>query len=248
MLVQKGQLGMPSVLTAKTWGFYDVLFKGKPFEFQIPYGSYIMENILFKISYPAEFHAQTAVEAAHTIYDKLKAMGKSAADIKSVNIRTQEAAMRIINKKGPLDNFADRDHDINYMVAYPLIFGELTTESYTDAAAADPRIDELRAKINCVEDKTFSVEYHEPAKRSIGNAITVTLNDGTVLDEVVVEYPVGHKRRRAEGTPLLMAKFRRHIGPHFDEAHQKTILQTVEDAKSFANMPVDKFTDLFVKA
>lgn len=248
MLVQKGQLGMPSVLTAKTWGFYDVLFKGKPFEFQIPYGSYIMENILFKISYPAEFHAQTAVEAAHIIYDKLKSMGKSAADIKNVSIRTQEAAMRIINKKGPLDNFADRDHDINYMVAYPLIFGELTTESYTDKAAADPRIDELRAKINCVEDKTFSVEYHEPSKRSIGNAITVTLNDGTVLDEVIVEYPVGHKRRRAEGTPLLMAKFRRHIGPHFNETHQKTILQTVEDAKSFGNMPVDKFTDLFVKA
>lgn len=163
--------------------------QGKPFEFQMGYSSYIMENVLFKISYPAEFHAQTAVEAAHIIHAKLAQQGKSAADIKSVRIRTQEAAMRIINKKGPLANFADRDHDINYMVAFPLLFGELTSQSYLDAAAKDPRIDELRAKITCVEDKTFSVEYHEPAKRSIGNALLVELNDGTVLDEVVVEYP-----------------------------------------------------------
>jgi 2-methylcitrate dehydratase len=221
LLVQKGQAGMPSILTAKTWGFYDVLFKSKPFEFQQGYSSYIMENVLFKISYPAEFHAQTAVEAAHILHNKLKADGKTAEDIKSVKIRTQEAAMRIINKKGPLANFADRDHDINYMVAFPLIHGELTSQSYVDASAADPRIDALRAKIECTEDKTFSVEYHEPAKRSIGNAITLELNDGTVYDEVVVEYPVGHKRRRAEGTPLLMDKFRRHIKPHFADGHQK---------------------------
>jgi 2-methylcitrate dehydratase len=221
LLVQKGQAGMPSVLTAKTWGFYDVLFDGKPFEFQTPYTSYIMENVLLKISYPAEFHAQSAVEAAHILYAKLKELGKSAEDIKSIKIRTQEAAMRIINKKGPLANFADRDHDIHYMVAYPLIHGELTSQSYTDASAADPRIDALRAKITCSEDQTFSAEYHEPAKRSIGNALTVELNDGTVLDEVVVEYPVGHKRRRAEGKPLLMDKFRRHISHHFTDSHQK---------------------------
>ncbi|CAK5281788.1 unnamed protein product [Mycena citricolor] len=247
LLVKKGEKGLPSVLTAKTWGFYDVLFKGKPFEFQIPYGSYIMENVLFKISYPAEFHAQTAVEAAHILHKKLKALGKTAEDIKSVRIRTQEAAIRIIDKQGPLDNFADRDHAISYMVAYPLIFGELTSESYTDASAADPRIDALRAKIYCVEDKRFSVEYHEPAMRSIGNALLIELNDGTTLEEVAVEYPVGHKRRREEGTPLLMNKFQRHISHHFDEAHQAKILETVSNADSFSKMPVDKFTDLFVK-
>ncbi|KAF8628886.1 hypothetical protein AX15_003672 [Amanita polypyramis BW_CC] len=248
LMVKRGEKGLPSVLTAKTWGFYDVLFKGKEFEFQRTYGSYIMENVLFKISYPAEFHAQTAVEAAHIIHNKLKEIGKSSDDIKSVRIRTQEAAIRIIDKQGPLDNFADRDHAINYMVAYPLIFGELTSESYTDASAADPRIDALRAKIYCVEDKRFSVEYHEPEKRSIGNALLVELNDGTVLDEVEVEYPVGHKRRRAEGTPLLINKFKRHISHHYDETHQKKILDAVSDAASLSKTPVDKFTDLFVKA
>ncbi|KAG7098773.1 ATP-binding cassette transporter CGR1 [Marasmius oreades] len=248
LLVKKGEKGLPSVLTAKTWGFYDVLFKGKPFEFQVPYGSYVMENVLFKISYPAEFHAQTAVEAAHIIHAKLKEMNKTSDDIKSVRIRTQEAAIRIIDKQGPLDNFADRDHAINYMVAYPLIFGELTSESYTDAAAADPRIDALRAKIYCVEDKRFSVDYHEPSKRSIGNALLVELNDGTVLEEVEVEYPVGHKRRREEGTPLLINKFKRHVSHHFAAAHQKKILGAVLDGQGLSKMPVDKFTDLFVKS
>ncbi|RPD59854.1 2-methylcitrate dehydratase [Lentinus tigrinus ALCF2SS1-6] len=246
-LVKRGEKGMPSVLTAKTWGFYDVLFKGKPFEFQMPFGSYIMENVLFKISYPAEFHAQTAVEAACILHKKLKELGKSSDDIKSIRIRTQEAAMRIINKKGPLDNFADRDHDINYMVAYPLIYGNLTSESYTDEAAKDPRIDELRAKITCVEDQRFSVEYHEPSKRSIGNALLVELKDGTVLDEVEIEYPVGHKRRRAEGTPLLFQKFERHIAPHFSQERQEKILNTVNDA-NFSKLPVDQFTNLFVKS
>ncbi|KAI0305720.1 2-methylcitrate dehydratase [Multifurca ochricompacta] len=221
-LVKKGEPGLPSVLTAKTWGFYDVLFKGKPFEFQRPFGSYVMENVLFKISYPAEFHAQTAVEAAHIVHEKIRALGKTSDDIKSVRIRTQEAAIRIIDKQGPLDNSPTAsDHAISYMVAYPLIHGHLNSESYTDKAAADPRIDALRAKIHCVEDRDFSVEYHNPDKRSIGNALLVELNDGTVLDEVEVEYPVGHKRRREEGTPLLLAKFRQHIGHHFDEAHQK---------------------------
>ncbi|KAI1794134.1 2-methylcitrate dehydratase [Ganoderma leucocontextum] len=248
LLVKRGEIGMPSVLTAKTWGFYDVLFKGKPFEFQMPFNQYIMENVLFKISYPAEFHAQTAVEAAHILHNKLKALGKSADDIKSIRIRTQEAAMRIINKKGPLDNFADRDHDINYMVAYPLIFGELTSESYTDVAAKDPRIDALRAKITCVEDKRFSVEYHEPSKRSIGNAILVELNDGTVLDEVEIEYPVGHKRRREEGTPLLLQKFEHHIAPHFKPEHQATIIKAVSDAEALNKLSVDQFTNLFVKS
>ncbi|KAF9518701.1 hypothetical protein BS47DRAFT_1289438 [Hydnum rufescens UP504] len=248
LLVKKGEMGLPGVLTAKTWGFYDVFFKGKPFEFQIPYGSYVMENVLFKISYPAEFHAQTAVDAAHQVYAKLKALGKTSDDIKSVRIRTQEAAIRIIDKSGPLDNFADRDHAISYMVAYPLIFGELTTESYTDAAAADPRIDALRAKTYCVEDKQFSVDYHEPSKRSIGNALLVELNDGTTLDEVIVEYPVGHQRRREEGTPLLLAKFDRHIAPHFDAPQIKKIKDSVVDLDTLSKIPVDQFTDLFVKA
>jgi len=175
-------------------------------------------------------------------------MGKTSDDIKSVRIRTQEAAIRIIDKQGPLDNFADRDHAINYMVAYPLIFGELTSESYTDVAAADPRIDALRAKIHCVEDRRFSTEYHAPDKRSIGNALLVELNDGTVLDEVEVEYPVGHKRRRTEGTPLLINKFKRHLSHHYGDAHQKKILDTVSASASLFKMPVDKFTDLFVKA
>ncbi|KZV73267.1 2-methylcitrate dehydratase [Peniophora sp. CONT] len=246
-LVKKGERGMPSALTAKTWGFYDVLFKGKPFQFQRPYGSYVMENVLFKISYPAEFHAQTAVEAAHIVHEKLRAMGKTSDDIKSVRIRTQEAAIRIIDKAGPLDNFADRDHAISYMVAYPLIHGELTSESYTDESASDSRIDALREKIYCVEDKNYSVDYHEPEKRSIGNALLVELNDGTVLDEVEVEYPVGHKRRREEGKPLLLAKFQRHIGHHFDAARREKILSTVADLKSLSALPADKFTDLFVK-
>jgi len=176
LLVKKGEKGLPSVLTAKTWGFYDVLFHGKPFEFQIPYGSYIMENVLFKISYPAEFHAQTAVEAAHTIHAKLKELGKTSDDIKSVRIRTQEAAKRIIDKQGPLDNFADRDHAINYMVAYPLIFGELTSESYTDTSAADPRIDALRAKIYCVEDTRFSTDYHDQYLTKSRSSIPLDIN------------------------------------------------------------------------
>ncbi|TFY69153.1 hypothetical protein EVJ58_g573 [Rhodofomes roseus] len=244
LLVKKGELTYSTCVDR----WLTLSLQSKPFEFQMPYSSYIMENVLFKISYPAEFHAQTAVEAAHILHNKLKAIGKTSDDIKSIRIRTQEAAMRIINKRGPLDNFADRDHDINYMVAYPLIFGELTSESYTDAAAADPRIDALRAKITCVEEKPYSVDYHDPSKRSISNALLVELNDGTVLDEVEVEYPVGHKRRRAEGTPLLLQKFKNHIAPHFDQTQQSKILKAVNDSPSLFKMPVDKFTDLFVKA
>ncbi|GAA6064030.1 hypothetical protein JCM10212_004262 [Sporobolomyces blumeae] len=245
--VKRGQMGIPTVLTAKTWGFYDVLFKGNEFKFQRPYGSYIMENVLFKISFPAEFHAQTAAEAAHIIHKQLKDAGKSSDDIKSVKIRTQEAAIRIIDKSGPLHNFADRDHTIQYMVAVPLIFGRLTTEDYSDKVAADPRIDELRAKIQCVEDKQYTADYHDPEKRYISNALTVTLNDGTVMDEVALDYPVGHRRRREEGTPLLNAKFERHIKPHFDSAHVKKIIDLVSDQKTLEEMPVAEFSDLFWK-
>jgi len=244
--VKRGQMGIPTVLTAKTWGFYDVLFKGNEFKFQRPYGSYIMENVLFKISFPAEFHAQTAAEAAHIIHKQLKDAGKSSDDIKHVKIRTQEAAIRIIDKSGPLANFADRDHTIQYMVAVPLIFGRLTTEDYSDDVAADPRIDELRAKIQCVEDKEFTAEYHDPDKRFIGNALTVTLNDGTVMDEVVLPYPVGHKRRREEGIPLLNAKFERHVAPWFEKSHVESILKQVGDQTTLEAMSVSDFTDLFV--
>jgi len=247
LLVQKGEMGYRSALTTKTWGFYDVAFKGQEFKFQRPYGSYIMENILFKISFPAEFHAQTAAEGAHVLPKKLQEMGKTSDDIKHVKIRTQNAAIRIIDKKGPLHNFADRDHTIQYMVAVPLIFGRLTTEDYSDEVAADPRIDALREKMECVEDDFFSTDYHNPDSRSIGNALTITLNDGTVLDEVEILYPVGHKRRREEGTPLLEAKFRRHVEPWFPSAHVEKIIKTLNDQKSLEQMSVVEFSDLFVK-
>ncbi|GAA5990460.1 hypothetical protein JCM11641_007210 [Rhodosporidiobolus odoratus] len=246
--VKRGQMGIPTVLTAKTWGFYDVLFKGKEFQFQREYGSYIMENVLFKISFPAEFHAQTAAEAALILHSKLKELGKSSDDIKEVKIRTQEAAIRIIDKSGPLHNFADRDHTLQYMVAVPLIFGRLTTEDYGDAVAADPRIDALREKMYCREDPTFTADYHDPSKRFISNGLTITLNDGTVLDEVALDYPVGHKRRREEGVPLLMDKFKRHVGGWLGEKQVEKILSLTSDQAALEKMPVKDFTDLFVKA
>src|SRR6201993_3033012 len=202
LIARTGEMGYPSVLTASTWGFYDVLFKGKAFKFQRPYGSYVMENVLFKISFPAEFHSQTAVEAAMTIHKLLRSKGKTSEDIKKVTIRTHEAAIRIIDKKGPLNNPADRDHCVQYMIAIPLIFSRLTAADYEDQVAADPRIDALRAKVTCVEDPGFTADYHDPDKRSIANALRVELTDGTVLEETV-EYPVGHKRRREEGMRLL---------------------------------------------
>src|SRR5213078_4153387 len=186
LIAKTGEMGYPSVLTAKTWGFYDVLFKGQPFKFQRPYGSYVMENVLFKISFPAEFHAQTAVECAMQLHPLVK---NRLADIARITIRTHESAIRIIDKQGPLDNPADRDHCIQYMVAVPLIYGRLTASDYEDSIAADPRIDWLRAKMVCVEDRNFSRDYLDPDKRSIPNAITVEFKDGSRLKEVVVEYP-----------------------------------------------------------
>ena len=212
LMALKGEMGYPSALTAKTWGFYDVLFKGNEFKFQRPYGSYVMEQVLFKISFPAEFHSQTAVECAMTLHGKLKAMGKTADDIKKISIRTHEAAIRIIDKKGPLNNPADRDHCIQYMVAVPLLFGRLTAADYEDSVANDPRIDALRDKIECSEDKQFTKDYHDPEKRSIANGLTVELKDGTKLPEVMVEYPIGHRRRRKEGMPVLVEKFKTNLG------------------------------------
>src|SRR5438874_7605696 len=204
LIARTGEMGYPSVLTAKTWGFYDVLFKGNAFRFQRPYGSYVMEHVLFKISFPAEFHSQTAVEAAMLVNEELLRVGKTAADIRKITIRTHEACIRIIDKKGPLDNPADRDHCIQYMVAVPILFGRLTAEDYEDNVAIDSRIDALRDKITCVEDKQFTRDYHDPEKRSITNALTVEFKDGKKLEEIVVEYPIGHKRRRKEGMPILV--------------------------------------------
>ena len=247
LMAQLGEMGYPSALTAKTWGFYDVLFKGKPFTFQRPYGSYVMENVLFKISFPAEFHSQTACEAAFTLHNWMKANGKSSDDIASVRIRTHEACIRIIDKKGPLNNPADRDHCIQYMVAIPLIFGRLTAADYEDSVAADPRIDELRAKIHCVEDSQFTKDYHDPEKRSIANAMTIEFKDGSTSDEIVVEYPVGHKRRREEGMPLLVEKYQRNLARIFDSQQQMKIEDQTLDYAKLIDMKVDEFVSLFVK-
>ena len=246
LIAQTGEMGYPSVLTAKVWGFYDSLFRGNPFKFQRAYGSYVMENILFKISFPAEFHSQTAVEAAMTINGLMKAAGKSAADIASVKIRTHEACIRIIDKKGPLGNPADRDHCIQYMVAVPLIFGRLTARDYEDDIASDPAIDALREKIVCVEDPAFTVDYHDPAKRSIANALTVEFKDGSKFDEVVVEYPIGHARRRTDGIPLLIEKFKINLARIFSPDQQKKILDVSMDYKKLSEMAVNEYVDLYV--
>ncbi len=246
LIARTGEMGYPSVLTAKTWGFYDVLFKGKEFKFQRKYGSYVMENVLFKISFPAEFHSQTGVEAAMTLHEQLKKLDKSSDDIKKITIRTHEACIRIIDKKGPLNNPADRDHCIQYMVAVPLIHGRLTAADYEDNVANDPRIDVLRDKIVCVEDKQFTRDYHDPEKRSIANALTVEFKDGKKLPEVVVEYPIGHKRRRKDGIPLLEAKFKVNLARKFPAKQQKVILDVSLDQKKLEAMPVNEYVDLYV--
>jgi len=244
LIAQTGEMGYPSVLTAKTWGFYDVSFKGQPFKFQRDYGTYVMENVLFKISFPAEFHSQTGVEVAMTIYKQMQAAGKTSDEIKKVTIRTHEACIRIIDKKGPLNNPADRDHCIQYMTAVPLIFGRLTARDYEDDIASDPRIDALREKIVCVEDAGYSADYHNPEKRSIANAITVEFNDGTVFAEVAVEYPIGHARRRVEGIPLLIEKYKTNLARIYDKDKQNKILDLCLDYDTLAATPVNEFMDL----
>src|SRR6195952_749574 len=243
LIAQTGEMGYPSVLSAKTWGFYDVSFKGKPFVFQRPYGSYVMEHILFKISFPAEFHAQTAVECAMALHELV---GDRLEDIDKITIRTHESAIRIIDKQGPLDNPADRDHCIQYMVAVPLIHGRLTAPDYEDKVAKDQRIDTLRAKMECVEDPQFTKDYHNPEQRSIGNALTVEFNDGSKFDEVVVEYPIGHKRRREDGIPLLVEKFRTNLARRFPARQQEAILAVSLDQATLEAMPVNEYVDLYV--
>jgi 2-methylcitrate dehydratase len=247
--VMKGEQGVPTVLSAPVWGFYDVLFKGNKFEFQRPYGSYVMENVLFKVSYPAEFHSQTAVEASEKIHHQLKAMGKSAADIKEITCRTHEACIRIIDKQfKPMDNFADRDHCIQYMCSVMLVFGRLEATDYTDGgeAATSELVESLRKKIKCVEDPQYTKDYHDPALRTISNALTVTLNDGTVLDEVAVEAPLGHRLRREEAKPVILAKYKRHLGPHLSETRVKELVDLNLDNKKLESTPVDEYVDLYV--
>jgi 2-methylcitrate dehydratase len=245
LMARAGEMGYPTALTAKTWGFYDVSFRGRAFQFQRPYGSYVMENVLFKISYPAEFHAQTAVEAAMKVRAQLDQRNLSAEGIKKITIHAHEACLRIIDKKGPLANPADRDHCIQYMVAIPLLFARLTAADYEDAVASDPRIDPLRAKIECVEEPRFTRDYHDPEKRSIANRLVVELNDGTVLDETV-EYPIGHRRRRQEGMPLLVEKFEANLRRRFSKERQQRILAVSLDPARLDSMPVPEYVDLYL--
>jgi 2-methylcitrate dehydratase len=241
LMAKTGEMGYPSALTATTWGFYDVLFKGQPFRFERPYGSYVMENVLFKISFPAEFHAQTAVECAMQLHPLVR---ERLDEIRRITIRTHESAIRIIDKQGPLANPADRDHCIQYMVAVPLIFGHLVAADYEDDVAADPRIDALREKIVCVEDPQCTKDYLDAGKRSIANAITVEFNDGSRTPEVAVEYPIGHRRRRAEGIPLLIEKFRINLARRFAAKQQQAILDVALDTARLPAMPVNEFVDL----
>src|SRR5210317_592157 len=250
LMVMKGEMGYPSALTAKTWGFYDVLFKGKPFAINQPYASYVMENVLFKISFPAEFHAQTAVECALQLHpnhvnniDTLEKINH----IDRIEITTHESAIRIIDKTGPLNNPADRDHCIQYMTTVGLLKGTLTAQDYEDAVAQDPRIDALRAKMQCIENKQFTQDYLDPSKRSIANALQIFYQEGTHSEKITVEYPIGHRRRRAEGIPELIKKFSKNLNREFDPEHAEKILNLNLDYEKLAATPVHEYVDLFVK-
>jgi len=238
-----GEMGYPSALSAKTWGFSDVLFRGKPIALPQPFGSYVMENVLFKISFPAEFHAQTAVEAAMTLHP---AVAGRLGDIERIVIETQEPGVRIIDKVGPLANPADRDHCIQYMVAVPLIFGRLTASDYEDAVAADPRIDALRERTQVRENPTFTREYYDPAKRYIGNAVQVFFRDGSATARVQVDYPIGHRKRRAEGMPVLVKKFETSVDAHFGPKQAERIKTLFAAPKPLDAMPVNELVAVLV--
>ncbi|HEV2323573.1 MAG TPA: bifunctional 2-methylcitrate dehydratase/aconitate hydratase [Terracidiphilus sp.] len=249
LMARAGETGYPTALTAKTWGFYDTSFRGRPFRFQRPYGSYVMENVLFKICFPAEFHAQTAVEAALAMHAWLLKQGKSAADIRAITLRTHQACLRIIDKKGPLRNPADRDHCVQYMIAIPLLFGRLTAADYEDGFALDPenaaRIDALRAKIECVEEPAYTADYHDPDKRSIANSLIVELNNGTRFEKTV-EYPIGHRRRREEGLPLLIEKFKTNLRRRFSPSREEHILAVSLDPRRLDSMPASDYVALYI--
>jgi 2-methylcitrate dehydratase len=239
------EMGYPSALTAKTWGFQDVLFKGKPIALERKLGSYVMENVLFKISFPAEFHAQTAVEAALRLHAEVAPRFDS---IERIEIETQEAGARIIDKTGPLANPADRDHCLQYMVAVPLIFGRLTADDYEDEVARDPRIDALRAKMVVTENRDFSRDYLDPDKRAIGNALQVFFRGGAQTARVAIDYPVGHRRRRAEGIPLLLAKLSANLATRFSAAQIGRIEEACAKQETLEEMAVDDFVSRWVSA
>ena len=238
----KGCVGYPSALTAKTWGFYDVLFNGKPFEFERPFGSHVMENVLFKISFPAEFHAQTAVECAMELHPKVAGR---LDEVERILIETQEAGTRIIDKTGPLANYADRDHCLQYMVAVPLIFGRLTAEDYSDAVASDPRIDALRARMEVRENPDFTRDYADPDKRFIGNSVEVLFRDGSSSGKVSIDYPIGHRERRGEGIPILLEKFEQAVRGQLPAKRVDQILTLTQDTSRFEATPIHRFVDLF---
>ena len=243
LLAVKNEMGYPSVLTTKTWGFCDVLFGSQPIKLARSFGCYVMEHVLFKISFPAEFHAQTAVEAAIQLHPQIK---NRLDEIERVELTTHESAIRIIDKKGPLNNPADRDHCLQYMAGIGLIFGELTADHYEDKIAHDPRIDALRAKMIVTEDKRYSREYLEPDKRSIANAVQIFFKDGTATEKVEVEYPVGHRRRRNEGIPLLVKKAQENFSTQFEASRVKRILEVCSDQKRLETMPVNEFVECFL--
>ena len=243
LVAKAGEMGYPSALTAPVWGFYDVLFDKKTFKFQRPYGSYVMENVLFKLSYPAEFHAQTAVECAVTLHPLVQ---KRFNDIARIELVTHESAIRIISKQGALHNPADRDHCLQYMVAIGLLFGDLKAEHYENDVAADSRIDELRAKMHVTENEQFSRDYHDPDKRSIANSIKLIFKDGTESELITVEYPIGHKRRREEGIPVLMKKFRNNLETRFPSERVEQIIQAMNDTNTLSAMKVDDFMAMWV--
>jgi 2-methylcitrate dehydratase len=239
---EKGVVGYPSALSAKTWGFYDVAFDGKPFVFERPFGSYVMENVLFKISFPAEFHAQTAVECAMQLHPQVR---DRIDDIERIEIETQEAGARIIDKTGPLANYADRDHCIQYMVAVPLIFGRLTAADYADTVAADPRIDALRSKMTVVENPAFTRDYFDPDKRYIGNAVQVFFKDGSATTKVSIDYPIGHRKRRPEGIPVLMAKCEAALRGLLPAAQVDRIMELAGRPEALDKMPIQQFMNLY---
>ena len=243
-LTKKGQIGYPSAITAPTWGFQDVLFKGKNLVLKQEFESYVMENVLFKISFPAEFHAQTAVEAAVKLHPSIK---DKFDEIEKIKIITHESAIRIISKEGKLNNPADRDHCLQYMIAVGLLKGNLVAEDYEDDVASDPLLDQLREKMEVEENKKFSEDYLDPAKRSIANSLQIFFKDGTSTDVEEVHYPIGHKNRRSEGIPILINKFERNLNTQFSNQHASEIMSLFEDDERLFNLPVSEFVDFFVK-
>jgi 2-methylcitrate dehydratase len=243
LTVLRGEMGYPSALTAKTWGFYDTLFKGNPFILNRDFGSYVMENILFKISFPAEFHAQTAVECAVQLHPEAR---DRIEEIEAIDIHTHESAIRIIDKNGPLHNPADRDHCLQYMTAVGLIHGNLTADHYEEEAASDPRIDALRDRMTVHEEKAYSRDYLDPEKRSIASSLQIRFKQGDETRRVEVEYPVGHRRRREEGIPLLVAKCHQTLSHHFNSNHADQLMTLCEDEETLLSMNVDHFVDLWL--